>query len=344
MPARATITVVSAVVDMGLPTEATVTSNYIELEVVAYIDTSSDNQWVYETIPLGDVRFNLVEKNLTDTTTLTEEKGLDLTKPEEETISLLETFARVVAYKRDFNDAFTLDDLSQIDKDFYGNKGNIFSFTDIVGLTHEKDITDSYTVGDVFTRVVSYVRSINDSCSFTDSSYTMLTKIITDSVTMGDSLRKDITGVSDTDTLGFSEIVASSLSKIFSTDQTIMLDSSSNSINKGTSDLFSFGDNSIYGITKVITDAFALDDSALVDKDYYGNKGNICTMSDVIVVGLNFTRDFTDSFSFNDEASYQFGKSVQGAGEVFSISDLVALATISGKVLNGAQINRITLN
>jgi len=33
-------------------------------------------------------------------------------------------------------------------------------------------------------------------------------------------------------------------------------------------------------ITKAIADGFALDDSALIDKDYIGTKGNVATISD----------------------------------------------------------------
>jgi hypothetical protein len=39
-------------------------------------------------------------------------------------------------------------------------------------------------------------------------------------------------------------------------------------------------------LEKTFTDAFALDDSALIDKDFYGNKGNTVGLSDVVSVRL----------------------------------------------------------
>jgi hypothetical protein len=86
---------------------------------------------------------------------------------------------------------------------------------------------------------------------------------------------------------------------------------------------FLFNDSIITGINKVITDAFTLDDSALIDKNYYGNKGNVFTVSDVIALALIYVRGFSNSISIGDSAN---------------------IANISGKVLNGASFNRITLN
>ena len=310
------------------------------------VNPDSKNLMLFDSVPLSEVVFKVITKGLADSTAVTDLYASHFNKGTiAESVSVADTFARVVAYKRDFTDAFTLDDLSQIDKDFYGNKGNIFAFTDIIGLTNNKNLTDACTVGDVFVKVMAYSRSFTDSLAFTDSSYTTLTKIITDVLTMGDSLVKDISGVKDTDTLGISEVVASSLSKVFSLDSTTLSDDMYSLMNKNISDPIAFNDSTISNITKVITDAFTLDDGALINKNYYGNKGNVLTFSDVLVIAITFARSYTDSFSFSDESSYQLGKSIQGAGESVSMSDLIATAIISGKVLNGGiPLNRITLN
>ena len=267
MPARATITVVSAVVDMGLPTEATVTSNYIEVEIVAYIDTSSDNQWVYETIPLGDVRFNSVEKNLTDITTLTDEIPLTFEKNTTETLAFAEDFARVVSYNRSFTDAFTLDDLSQIDKDFYGNKGNIFGFTDIVGLTHNKNLTDNYSVGDVFAKVIEFYRDFSETLNLSEEREFEVLKAEEDSVNMG-----------SLPALGVS------LPK---------------------EDTYTVGDTSFNSLIKNLVDAFTLDDSALVNKDFFGSKGNVLGFSEIFVRAVDFIREYTDSVAILDSPSVE---------------------------------------
>ena len=170
MAARATITVVSAVADVGSTTEATLTSNYTEVEVVAYVDTSSDNQWFYETIPLGDISFNAVEKNFTDIATLTDEIPITFEKPTPEILTFTDNFARVVSYNRTLTDAFTLDDLSQIDKDYYGNKGNIARLLEVMGISYNKPFsTDAYTVSDVVNIATAYAKDFNDSIGLIDT-------------------------------------------------------------------------------------------------------------------------------------------------------------------------------
>ena len=458
-----------------------------------WVDPDSKNRFVKEELLLSEVVFKVLTKDLTDSAAVTDLYASHFSKGTIiESVNVADIIAKVVTYRRDFSDAFTLDDLAQIDKDFYGNKGNIFAFTDIIGLTHNKNLTDSYTVSDVFAIAMAYSRSFtdstvlsdsdyytftkntsdslalpdaqlkgltkpetdsftfgdatgkhpslsktdpfsftdssyfsankgaSDSVSFADSHYRTLTKIIADVFALDDSalINKNYTGnkgnictISDliavaliysrsftdsfafndttstgvakvlntdalafsdttitrlakvindavtmtdsnlieqnkgtTDVLGFVELMASNVSKAFTLDQTVLSDSSSSLVDKGIVDSVSFNDSTVSEIAKVVTDAFALDDSALIDKDYFGSKGNVCTLSDVISFAFIWNRTFAHSFSVSDEDSYLIGKNIQGAGETVSIGDLVAIATISGKVLNGAQLNRITLN
>ena len=437
------------------------------------VNPDSKNLMLFDSVPLSEVVFKVITKGLADSTAVTDLYASHFNKGTiAESVSVADTFSKVVTYNRTFSDSFTLDDLAQIDKDFYGNKGNIFAFTDIIGLTNNKNLTDSYTVSDVITKVVAYVRSFtdsttlsdseyyslakstsdpltlsdsqlkgfttqktdsftvadaadkssglaktdsfsfadssyfsasketSDSVSLADSHYRALTKIIADAFTLDDSalinknyygnkgnvctisdliaftlvysrsytdsfsfsdttitelskVINDVVTMTDstvvergkdaTDVLGFVELMASTVDKVLS-DQATLSDSLSSLVGKGITDSVSFNDSTVSEITKVVTDAFALDDSTLVDKDYFGSKGNVCTVSDVISFAFIWNRTFAHSFSVSDEDSYLLGKNVQGAGETIGISDLVALTTISGKVLNGAQLNRITLN
>ncbi len=290
MAARATITVVSAVADVGTTTEATLTSNYIEVEVVAYIDLSSDNQWFYETIPLGDVRFNTVEKNLTDITTLTDDDYFDFEKNTTETLAFAEDFARVVSYNRSFTDAFTLDDLSQIDKDFYGNKGNIFGFTDILGLSYSKTETDSYTVSDVLSLVNSFVRSFPEAITISDTDSKDFSKETPDNFSALDehinSFEKN-----ETETLALSQDI--SLSQGKNETEVIPLSDAINAL-----------------FSKNITDGFTLDDAALVNKDYFGNKGNILGFSDVLSRAVEYNRAYADNLSFVDNKSFTLSRTI----------------------------------
>jgi hypothetical protein len=343
MPARATITVVSAVVDMGLPTEATVTSNYIEVDIVAYIDTSSDNQWVYDTIPLGDVQFRSVEKNLTDTTTLADEDYLTFSKNNPETLTILENFVRTVVYERSFTDAFTLDDFTGINKDFYGNKGNIFGISDEIGLTTNKVFNEALTMGDAIVLLTTFFRALPDSITLSEEFSNLLNKVESDSfsfssvanknfnsgasssLSIGDSLARQFskelspyTGVLNSGSLNTNRLNPVSLPDIRIT----ITDRLSIEPNKIFSESFSFSDSNIFAISKNISDGFTLDDSYLINKNFYGNKGNIFSMTEVLTYSL--TKDETDLFSFSDSSSVSYNKNY--SVDSFSVSDSSILA------------------
>ena len=51
-------------------------------------------------------------------------------------------------------------------------------------------------------------------------------------------------------------------------------------------------------LAKYLADGFALDDSALIDKDYIGTKGNVATMSDIF--GLLYGHPVADSYSMSE--------------------------------------------
>ena len=72
-------------------------------------------------------------------------------------------------------------------------------------------------------------------------------------------------GLDKGDALGFSEITAFNHAKVLS-------------------DLATFNDDYGVQLEKTLSDSFTLDDSALIDKDYFGNKGNIVGVSDQVTV------------------------------------------------------------
>ena len=247
-----------------------------------WTDPDSKNRFVRDELPLSDVRFNFVEKNLADTTVMQEVPAWHLTKPATpEILSVADVFTKVVAYNRSFTDAFTLDDLSQIDKDFYGNKGNIFAFTDIIGLTHEKSLVDDYTVGDIVENLVS--KFLVDVYTFDDEHYAEVIKGLADDTVLADfrvtKLEKalvDSVNIPDEYTAAFSLPKAETLT---------------------------LAENfaKVVSYSRAFTDAFTLDDLSQIDKDFYGNKGNIFAFTDVI--GLTHNKVFTDSYTVGDVVS-----------------------------------------
>jgi len=88
-------------------------------------------------------------------------------------------------------------------------------------------------------------------------------------------------------------IVKPALSEVFA-----LLDVSELHPFKSPSDSVTVSDTAYRVLTKAIADGFALDDSALIDKDYIGTKGNVATMSDIL--GLLYAHPVADSFSMSD--------------------------------------------
>jgi hypothetical protein len=290
-------------------------------------------------VPLDDILFWSLSKNLTESFPVTELYSSAYTKPiPTETLSLIETFAKVITYNYIFTDAFTLDDAAQIDKDYYGNKGNVAFILDILGLSISKVATeslpitelyssaytkpiptDSYTVGDIYYAAVNKV--VSENLSLLESQVKGINLGKTDSFSIPETINLS-TSLVKSDSYSFSDTYYATLNKIVTDSMTI-----TEFIGIGTdipiTESFLISDSIISEINKVIADAFTLDDSTLIDKDYYGNKGNICTVSDVIALAITWVRSYSDSISTGDSAN---------------------IANISGKVLNGASFNRITLN
>ena len=88
-------------------------------------------------------------------------------------------------------------------------------------------------------------------------------------------------------------------------------------------------------ITKAIADGFALDDSALIDKDYIGTKGNVATMSDIL--GLLYEHPVADSFGMSDVVA-------QAWDYTRNFSDSVALGDAEFNPLGTFILNTRGLN
>ena len=318
MAIRATISI--ELLQASVSSARTTTSVTYELSHATGIwtDPDSNNRMPKDEFPLSDVRFSLVEKNLSDNVPLVDVSAYDFSALKEDSFTFADTFT--VAYHHSFTDAFTLDDLSQIDKDFYGNKGNVAFMLDIIGLDQNKVLTDSYTVSDVIEVAMLWVRGFTDTFKVYDENPNALNVNLLNSQAMNaqDTSFLNDSGLGKGDALGFSEITAFVHSKGL-TDSAIVVDSSSVSLNKPKTDSFGMSDNNVVAsgvnpsdsisfsdshdrtLSKVLSDTFALDDSALINKDFTGNKGNVFGFGDVVSVVNTFKREFTDTFKIYDE-------------------------------------------
>jgi hypothetical protein len=287
-------------------------------EAIASRNDDSINQWFYEAIPLSELVVTSFTKSLTETLSISEAPVLGLGMAKSETLNMLESFAKVVTFNRSFTDAFTLDDAAQVEKDYYGNKGNVAFMLDVLGISLNRPATDSYTVGDVYTAAVNKIVAENVSLIESQVRSFNLGKSdslpITESINVAPELIK-------TDSFSFTDAQYASLSKIVNDSMTIT-EVVGFGIDRPITESFSVSDSIISEINKVIADAFTLDDSAIIEGLTF-NKGNICTVSDVIALAITWVRSYSDSISTSDSAN---------------------IANISGRVLNGASFNRITLN
>jgi len=373
MAIKATITVVRAKAD----------TKYVSPSAIAFVNPDSKNQWFYDTYALGDVNVLVINKNLSDLIPLADDSSWNLGKNKVETLALVESFVRAVSYNRVFTDAFTLDDVSQIDKDFYGNKGNVAFITDIIGLDHNKILTDSYTVTDVINIAMLFVREFSDSTTLSDySNYdygknkteilsiseaqskdlsnpksdtfslvevysNALAKFITDAFTLDDSalVDKDFFG-NKGNVLGLTEVIAQGIAKNLTDTATItesisqdvskslndsstLSDEYQASLDKPLTDSVSFGDSVVSSIVKTVTDAFTLDDSTLIDKDYFGNKGNIIGFTEIVEQGLSKIE--SEIINITDVSIIDLSRV---ESENIGISDVSGLSNGLGKIDN----------
>ena len=145
------------------------TISTVRMESIATLADGSLNKWIENSVPLSEVYLSVYTKPFTESLSISEVYGWNLQKtPATESLNIAETFAKVVSWQREFSDAFTLDDAATIDKDYYGNKGNVFQILDILDIEMGRELTDSYTVGDVVAIAIAYNRTPNETLSTGD--------------------------------------------------------------------------------------------------------------------------------------------------------------------------------
>lgn len=251
-----------------------------------------------------------LSKPIADEAALLEKVSLLFGVSKQDTIGLTETFANVIEYKREFNDAFTLDDAALIDKDYFANKGNVFGFSELYRSTLSKKVSNEVSFSENFVAVIEYVRTLSDSVTFAEDLVKGLSKELAESLGTGDSQVLDV-GKSLSDDEVLLQTLISLHPTLHKENTTEVTDSNVISSTLGKVDEFGFADTYATTFAKFISDAFALDDFALVNKNFIGNKGNVTFVSDVFARSLQYQRLFADDFVFTDEQTFDttLGKS-----------------------------------
>ena len=166
--ARAVVTLVKPEATVSHTSLKAGSISSVRMESIATLADGSLNKWIEDSVPLSEVYLSVYTKTLTEGLPISEVYGWNLQKTPTESLSISETFAKVVSWNRNINDAFTLDDAATIDKDYYGNKGNVFQILDILNIEMGRGFTDSYTVGDVVAIAMAYNRTPNETLSTGD--------------------------------------------------------------------------------------------------------------------------------------------------------------------------------
>jgi len=142
-----------------------------------------------------------------------------------------------------------------------------FPLSDVRFSLVEKNLSETLTFTDVIGVAMLWVRGFTDTFKVYDENPNALNVNLLNSQAMNaqDTAFLVDRGLDKGDALGFSEITAFNHAKVLS-------------------DLATFNDDYGVQLEKTLSDSFTLDDSALIDKDYFGNKGNIVGVSDQVTV------------------------------------------------------------
>mgnify|MGYP000666276833 CR=1 FL=1 len=158
--ARATVNLIRMQSKVSFTTVKAATVSTARMESLATRLDDSINDWFYDSAVLSEVLVKVIAKPVVENIAITELYSAGYSKiPPTDTAQLADTFAKVVTWNRNITDAFTLDDAAQVDKDYYGNKGNVTQMLDFLNIQLSNNFADSCTVGDVLAIVMAYNKS-----------------------------------------------------------------------------------------------------------------------------------------------------------------------------------------
>ena len=167
---RAVVTLTKMQSKVSFTTVKAATVSTARMESLATRLDDSINDWFYDSAVLSEVLVKVIAKPVVENIAITELYSAGYSKiPSTEVLQVADTFAKVVTWNRNITDAFTLDDAAQVDKDYFGNKGNIARLLDVLQIDLITGFGHSYSVGDVAEIVMAFVRNVpNDGVSMGD--------------------------------------------------------------------------------------------------------------------------------------------------------------------------------
>jgi hypothetical protein len=185
------------------------------------------------------------------------------------------------------SDAFTLDDTARVDKAVGSTKGNVFGFSDEFSrsVSFNRAYTENIGLSEVIVKSMGFNRAYADSYSVSDVSDVHLTKIFTDNFTVFDDFITPInTFLLNESVLNEGEDRTTLNVDLNRPESLILNEIIGLTHSKNETDLATLIDYFGLQLEKTFTDTFTLDDSALIDKNYFGNKGNVVGVTDQVTV------------------------------------------------------------
>ena len=183
-----------------------------------------------------------------------------------------------------YSDSFTISDSAATAMGFNRSHADTQAITDAITASYGKSLSDSLSLGESASIVTTWARSFTESATLSDSPAASYGKISTESLTFSETHVSSY-GATKTDSVTFGDSFAS-----------------------------------VMDFNPSFTDAFTLDDSAVVDafqKDVSSVKSNITTIQDA--AAFTYSKPFTDTFSVGESFTY--------------------LMTSAGGTVNGSQFN-----
>jgi len=142
-----------------------------------------------DSVSLSETLVALFDKPLSDGLIVSESYSALYGLNKSDEVTLAEVFSRAVAFSRTFTDAFTLDDLAQIDAfsvDTDLTKGNVFGFSDAQSFGYQKLTADSFSV--LEDKTISFVSSRSDNFSLLEIASRAVGKDLVEGLTVTEAL------------------------------------------------------------------------------------------------------------------------------------------------------------
>ena len=318
---------------------------YANLSAESSLDPDSQHKFLRDghTVSFTDSQTFTFGKGLSDDFSFSDQPAFDFGKGVSDSFGFSDSQLIQITFFRTFTDAFTLDDSAQVDafrKDVGAQKSNIFQFSDeqtigfgkgvsdsvalsessALGLS--KALADSTAITESLSKVVSYVRTFNDSQGFSDEIDDFdVEKGVTDTISLVEDadisfslVKADSTNMADAPAVGFSKAAA---------DDAFTL---SESLTRTVS------------FVRTFTDAFTLDDAAVVDafvRDSDLGKTNVFSFSDSQSFGVE--KALADSFAPTEALdSISFEK---GLSDSATMTENFSFVLFSNAAMNAATLN-----